>query len=667
VHAYYAWALFWHGSVNISKNNTACFRAQGEGIVMEGWDVSKSVNLYGISNWGEGYFDVNAEGQVCVRPDRNGKQINFNDIVKSLVQRGIQVPVLVRFDGIIRDRVTRFQTAFQSAIKECGYSGTYRGVFPIKVNQQKHVVDTIRKAGRDFGLGLEVGSKPELIAVLAIHDTPGALLLCNGYKDKEYIELALMGRRFGRRSIIIIEQLSEIDQVLEVASQLGVEPEIGIRMKPAAKGSGHWESSGGDKAKFGLTAPEMVWAIDHLKKHGKDHWLKLLHFHVGSQITSIRAIKKVLLEATRTYTEVAKLCPSICLFDVGGGVAVDYDGSRTNFASSMDYTLEEYARDVVYAIAQACTDAGIANVPDIVTEAGRALVAHHAILVVQVVDVAPTTEVVLELPPPPSDHGTLKEFHEMHVNVSLKNCHETLHDAIGLREDAMQKYLNGDLNLREKAYADSCFWHVVAKIRKIASGLKFLPEDIERLNEELHDTYFCNFSVFQSMPDFWAVDQLFPIMPLQRLKEEPTRRATLADMTCDSDGKVDRFIDLKDVSSFLKLHQVKQNEPYYIGMFLVGAYQEILGDLHNLFGDTNAVHVDMDDSGEVHFTHVVEGDSVREALSYVQYDQQDLVERLRLSVELALREGKISPEDAAKIQKRYRDALEGYTYLCVDP
>jgi arginine decarboxylase len=634
---------------------------------MEGWDVSKSVNLYGIANWGEGYFDVNAEGQVIVRPDRNGKQVNFNDIVRSLVQRGIQVPVLVRFDGIIRDRVKRFQLAFQSAIKEHNYSGAYRGVFPIKVNQQKHVIDSIRKAGREFALGLEVGSKPELIAVLAIHDTPNALLLCNGYKDKEYIELALMGRRFGRRSIIIIEQLSEVDQVLEVASQLGVEAEIGIRMKPAAKGSGHWESSGGDKAKFGLTAPEMVWAIDRLKKQGKDHWLKLLHFHVGSQITSITAIKKVLREATRTYTEVAKLCPSLCFFDVGGGVAVDYDGSRTNFSASMDYTIEEYARDVVYAISQACQDAGIPNAPDIITEAGRALVAHHAILVVQVVDVAPAMEVVLELPVPPSDHEKLKDFQEMYANVSIKNCREVLHDAVALREEVMQKYINGDLNLREKAYADSCFWHLMAKIRKIAGGLKIVPEEIERLNEELRDTYFCNFSVFQSMPDFWAVDQLFPIMPLQRLKEEPTRRATLADMTCDSDGKVDRFIDLKDVSNFLTLHQVKPNEPYYIGMFLVGAYQEILGDLHNLFGDTNAVHVDFDEEGEVHFTHVVEGDTVREALSYVQYDQQDLVERLRLSVERALREGRISPEDSAKIQKRYRDALEGYTYLCVDP
>ncbi|MBX7143340.1 MAG: biosynthetic arginine decarboxylase [Oligoflexia bacterium] len=634
---------------------------------MESWDVSKSVNLYGISNWGEGYFDVNSDGDVIVRPNRNGQSINFKDIVRSLVQRGIQVPVLIRFDGIIRDRVNRFQQAFRSAFQENEYNGTYRAVFPVKVNQQRHVVDTIRLAGRDFGLGLEVGSKPELIAVLAMHDTPGALLLCNGYKDREYIELALVGRKFGRRSIIIIEQLSEIDQVLEIANQLGIEPELGLRMKPAAKGSGHWESSGGDKAKFGLTAPELVWAIDHLKKNGKDHWVKLLHFHVGSQITSITAIKKVLREATRMFTELWKLCPSLSIFDVGGGLAVDYDGSRTNFASSMDYTPEEYARDVVYSISQACQSAGIVQMPDIVTECGRALVAHHAVLVMQVVDVAPTVEVVTELAQPPSDNELLHEFQELHDKLSIKNCQESLHDAIGLREESMQRFINGDLSLREKAYADTSFWHIMAKVKRISTGMKYLPEDVERLGEELRDTYFCNFSVFQSLPDFWAVDQLFPIMPLQRLREEPNRRATLADMTCDSDGKIDRFIDLKDVNSFLNLHSVKSTEPYYLGCFLVGAYQEILGDLHNLFGDTNAVHVDLDDTGAVQFTHVVEGDTVREALQYVQFEQPDLVERLRISVEKALREGSLTPEEAAKIQKRYREALEGYTYLCVDP
>lgn len=632
---------------------------------MDSWDVSKSTALYGISNWGEGYFDVNAHGDVVVRPERNGQEVNLPDIVRSLTQRGINVPILVRFDGIIRDRVRRLSQAFSSAITESNYQGTYHEVYPIKVNQQRHVVDTIRHAGRNFSLGLEVGSKPELIAVLAIHDTPGALLLCNGYKDREYIELALMARKLGRRSIIIVEQLYELEQTMEAAAQLGIEPEIGIRMKPLSKGSGRWESSGGEKAKFGLTTPEIMTAIDKLKDAGKDHWLKLVHFHVGSQITSIASVKKVLKEATRMYTEIKRLCPSLCFFDCGGGLAVDYDGSKTNFASSMDYTVEEYARDVVYSIGQACEAAEL-PVPDIITESGRAMVAHHAVLVIQVIDVAPTADVVPELSAPPTEHEKLVEFQELYRNASIKNCTETLHDAVSLRDEIVQEFILGNVSLREKAYADQSFWHLMAKLKRVSAGLKYMPEDLEKLNEELKDTYFCNFSVFQSLPDSWAIDQLFPIMPLSRLKEEPVRRGIVADMSCDSDGKIDRFIDLKDVSPFLQLHPMKPGEPYYLGIFLVGAYQEILGDLHNLFGDTNAVHVDFVD-GEMELTQVVEGDTVREALSYVQYDTQDLLERLRLSIEKSLREGRLTPEESAKLQKRYREGLEGYTYLYVDP
>lgn len=632
---------------------------------MDSWDVSKSTALYGISNWGEGYFDINAQGDVIVRPERNGQEVNLPDIVRSLTQRGINVPILVRFDGIIRDRVRRLSQAFSSAIAESKYQGSYHEVYPIKVNQQRHVVDTIRSAGRNFSLGLEVGSKPELIAVLAIHDTPGALLLCNGYKDREYIELALMARKLGRRSIIIVEQFYELEQTIEVAAQLGIEPEIGIRMKPLSKGSGRWESSGGEKAKFGLTTPEIMHAIDKLKETGKDHWLKLVHFHVGSQITSIASVKKVLKEATRMYTEIKRLCPSLCFFDCGGGLAVDYDGSKTNFASSMDYTVEEYARDVVYSIGQACEAADL-PVPDIITESGRAMVAHHAVLVIQVIDVAPTADVVPELSAPPTDHVKLVEFQELYKNASIKNCTETLHDAVSLRDEIVQEFILGNVSLREKAYADQSFWHLMAKLKRVSAGLKYMPEDLEKLNEELKDTYFCNFSVFQSLPDSWAIDQLFPIMPLSRLKEEPIRRGIVADMSCDSDGKIDRFIDLKDVSPFLQLHPMKPGEPYYLGIFLVGAYQEILGDLHNLFGDTNAVHVDFV-NGEMELTQVVEGDTVREALSYVQYDTHDLLERLRISIEKSLREGRLTPEESAKLQKRYREGLEGYTYLYVDP
>jgi arginine decarboxylase len=633
---------------------------------MEKWNVARSAALYGIENWGEGYFEVNAQGNVCVRPEKGAPPVDLHELVGTLVKRGINVPVLLRFDGIIRDRVSRIFNAFQKAIEDFGYRGDFQGVFPIKVNQQRHVVDTVRTAGREMKLGLEVGSKPELIAVLAIHDTPGALLLCNGYKDKEYIELALLARKIGRRSIIIIEQLSEVEQILQVSGQLGIEAEIGLRMKPLSKGAGRWEASSGEKAKFGLSTSEMVLAINRLKEVGKDHWLKLLHFHVGSQITAIGAIKSVLREATRTYTEVAKLCPSLCIMDVGGGLAVDYDGSRTNFQSSMNYSVEEYARDVVYAIHEACLNAEL-PAPTIVTESGRATVAHHAVLIAEVLDVAPSLEVVTELDKPPSDHELLDDYTELYNKLTVKNCHETLHDVMSLRDVVVERFIQGDLSLLERAYADKCFWHLIAKIRAVASDLKYMPEDIEKLEEQLKDTYFCNFSVFQSVPDSWAIDQLFPITPIHGLKEEPTRRAILADMSCDSDGKIDRFIDLKDVKRYLNLHPMKPGEPYYLGIFLVGAYQEILGDLHNLFGDTNAVHVNIDQTGQVQFTHVVEGDTVREALTYVQYDPHDLTERLRQSVEKSLREGVLTDNDSAKIQKRFKEAMEGYTYLCVEP
>jgi len=633
---------------------------------MESWELSKSVALYGVQSWGEGYFDINANGMVVARPNKTGTEINLYDTVRSLVQRGVNVPVLLRFDGIIRDRVRRLCAAFTSAIQESAYKGAYWPVFPIKVNQQRHVVDVVRNAGRDSCLGLEVGSKPELIAVMAIHDTPDALLLCNGYKDREYIELALLARKLGRRSVIIVEQLSELDQITQVARQLGIEPEIGIRMKPISKGSGRWESSGGDRAKFGLSTSEIIIALDYLEKNSCGHWLKLLHFHVGSQITSIAAIKKVLREATRMYIEISKICPSMCLFDVGGGLAVDYDGSKTNFHSSMDYTPEEYARDVVWAIKESCDSAGIPH-PDLVTEAGRALVAHHAVLVAQVIDDAPTLDAIASLDAPPTDNQLLRDLRETYDNVTVKNCMEALHDGVGFREDSTQRFITGELSLRERAWIEKTFWHLMAKIKRVTADLKFLPEEIERLDDELKDTYFCNFSVFQSLPDSWAIDQLFPIMPLHRLREEPTRRCTLADMSCDSDGKIEKFIDLKDVKNFLNVHALKHNDPYYLGIFLVGAYQEILGDLHNLFGDTNAVHVDVNANGEVQLTHVIEGDTVREALGYVQYDMPDLLERLRQSIERSLREGKLTNEDSAKIQRRYREALEGYTYLCTDP
>lgn len=631
---------------------------------MEPWTVDKSRELYNINSWGEGYFDINAQGNVVVRPERvGGKEVDLRTLVNSLVARGIDAPVLLRFDGIIQDRVNRLYGAFEQAISEAGYTGQYRGVFPIKVNQQRHVVDSFRKAGQLKKLGLEVGSKPELIAVLAIHDNPGALLLCNGYKDREYIELALLASRLGRRVIIIIEQMHEMDLVLEIAASLGVEAEVGLRMKPTTKGSGHWESSGGEAAKFGLTTSEIVSVIDGLISAKRGHWLKLLHHHVGSQITAISAIKRVLRESTRMYTEIARLCPSLCFFDVGGGLAVDYDGSNTHFHSSMNYTVDEYARDVVDAIADACREAGIPH-PDIITESGRALSAHHAVLLVQVVDTAPVEPLVPHLGEPPTDDEAIKQFYSLYESLTVKNCHETLNDAVALRDEVFERFIQGDLNLVERAYVEKSFWQLMVKIHSVAQGLRHMPEDIEKLSEKLRDTYFCSFSVFQSVPDFWAIEQLFPIMPIQRLSEEPSRRGIVVDMSCDSDGKIDKFIDLKDVKNHVPLHMVN-GSPYYLGIFLVGAYQETLGDLHNLFGDTNAVHVELDENGECHLSHVVEGDTVKEVLSYVQYDAADLAERLRQGIERALKEGRLTEEESAKLQKRYKEAMEGYTYFQV--
>lgn len=631
---------------------------------MERWSTAKSHDLYRPQAWGDGYLDINNDGNLIIKPERNGQSVDLYDLVKSLVARGVEAPMLVRFDGIIRNRVQYLATAFKNAITEFSYRGSYRPAFPIKVNQQRHVVDIVRQAGRENLLSLEVGSKPELLAVLAIHDTPNAFLLCNGYKDAEYIELALLSSRVGRRPIIIIEQFYELQTVLDMSAKLGIEAEIGFRMKPSSKGAGKWESSGGEQAKFGLDTHEIVQGINQLKRAEKSHWLKLLHFHIGSQIPSINAIKGALREGTRMYTEIAKLCPSLCLFDAGGGLGVDYDGSKSNFESSMNYSVEEYARDVVSSIQEACAEACIPH-PDIITESGRALVAHHAVLITEVIDVSASLGAVAVLDEPPSDHELLKELCGLYKGLTLKNCTEALHDALELKERILQRFIQGELSLIERAYADRAFRHLIAKIKGIAVELKHQPEELEKLEDTMRDTYFCNFSVFQSLPDSWAIDQLFPIMPIHRLLEEPKRRAVMADLSCDSDGMIDRFIDLHDVGRSIKLHETIPGQPYYVGIFLVGAYQEILGDLHNLFGDTNAVHIDVDEENKPVVTHIVQGDTVREVLDYVEYEAPDLLERLRTSIEKSLKAGLLTNEQSAKLQKRYREALDGYTYLVV--
>lgn len=618
---------------------------------------------YSIRAWGAPYFDVNSQGHVSVRFQPNGKSGDLYELVRSLVQRGIEAPILIRFDGIIRDRIRCLQGAFDAAINEFRYDNTYRLAYPIKVNQQRTVVDFIQMTGSANLLGLEVGSKPELIAVLSINETAGSLLLCNGYKDAEYIEIALLATKIGRRSIIIIEQFYELQLVIDIAQKLNIEAEIGFRMRPFNKGSGRWKSSGGDMAKFGLSAHEIERGIEMLKKVNKIHWVKLLHFHLGSQIPSIVSIKKALSEAARMYTELAKECPEMSFFDTGGGLGIDYDGSRSSTDSSMDYTVEEYARDVVSAIGDACEKADIAP-PTIISESGRALVAHHSVLITEVIDVAPSLDAVEKLPPPPSDHEVLTSLYSLHQDLTENNCHEVLHDAQELKEHIFECFVHGSLNLKERAYAEQAYKYLIAKVRQVSTKLSDIPEEIKDLNKQLLDIYFCNFSVFQSLPDSWAIDQLFPIMPIHRINEEPKRRGFIADLSCDSDGKVDHFVNRRGSSHYLNLHEYT-GTPYYLGIFFVGAYQEILGALHNLFGDTNAVHVDLDEEGHWQLKHVIEGDTIREVLNYVQYNSQDLIEKLRISIEKSLKCGRLSPAESAKLQKKFKEALESYTYLVV--
>jgi arginine decarboxylase len=620
-------------------------------------------NDYWIHRWGAPYFGINAKGHVFVKPYANGCEGDLYELVDSLVQRGIEAPILIRFDDITCDRISYLQGAFKAAIDEFDYQNTYCLAFPIKVNPQCQVVELIEQTGQHLQLSLEVGSKPELLAVMTFSENLEALLLCNGYKDAEYIELALMARKLGRRSIIIIEQPYELPMVLEVASRLNVEAEIGFRMKLSNKGAGRWQTSGGDLAKFGLSTHEIVLCLEELEKANKKDWLKLLHFHIGSQITSIQAIKKALSEASRMYAELAALCPSLCYFDAGGGLGIDYDGSKTTADSSMNYSVEEYARDVVAAIGAACDKSNLPH-PILITESGRALVAHHAILITEVIDVAPILDPVDKLDPPPTDHEILSALYELYENLTPAGCQEALHDANELKEAVLESFMYGDLSLFERAYGEKVYWHLVAKIYHLSKEFSHIPEDIEKLSEVLYDTYFCNFSVFQSLPDSWAIDQLFPVMPIHRLNEEPTRRAILADMSCDSDGKIDRFVGKREIERQLLLHQPNKS-PYYLGIFLVGAYQEILGGLHNLFGDANAVHVELESNGQWKIKHVVEGDTNEEVLSYVQYNAQQILKQMRVLIEKALRAGRLTQAESAKVQRKFKESLESYTYLTV--
>jgi arginine decarboxylase len=632
---------------------------------MRGWTIKDSLDLYNVAAWGQGFFDINEQGRLRVQPrGPSGPGIDLLELVQDLRRRGQRTPFLIRFSDILAARVQGLVGSFEGAIRDYGYRGRYRGVYPIKVNQQRHVVEEIVQYGAAAGVGLEAGSKPELLIALAVLDTPGALIVCNGYKDRAYIETALLAQRLGRTPIIVIDRFHEIDLVVKTASELGIRPHLGVRARLTTKGAGKWVESTGDRSKFGLSALEIVEAVERLAAEDMLDCLELLHFHIGSQITAIRAHKDALREASRVFVGLHEMGARPSMLDVGGGLGVDYDGSNTNFHSSMNYSLQEYANDVVAHVQEACDEAGVAH-PDIVTEAGRAMVAHHSVLIFDVLGV---NELRTSRPPQPvgtDDPKVLQDLFEVCNTVTRKNVREAWHDALQLKEEASSLFSLGYLDLRARARVERLFWDCSEKILRIVRDMEKVPEELADLEKGLADTYYGNLSVFQSMPDHWAVKQLFPVMPIHRLEERPTRRGIFADLTCDSDGKIDQFIDQHDVKDVLELHP-PNDEPYYIGCFLVGAYQEILGDLHNLLGDTDAVHVRLDEEGSYHVEHVVEGDAVADVLTYVQYDWRNLAERVRRTIEQALREGRISLEDSKRLRMRYRQGLEEYTYLVSD-
>lgn len=628
------------------------------------WSTADSAELYNVRNWGRDYFRVNDAGNVEVTPagPRSGG-IDLKTLVDDLVRRGIQVPILVRFTDILEHRVRILAGAFKSAIKEYEFKGKYRGVYPIKVNQQRHLVEDYVRFCSDYNMGLEAGSKPELLIVLALMDDPDALIICNGYKDSEFIETALMAQKLGRNPIIVVEKFSEFKLVCDTSDRVGIRPVIGMRAKLTSKGAGRWEGSAGDRAKFGLTVGEMVEGVEYLKSRGMLDCMQLLHFHIGSQVSAIRSIKSALREAAKVYTGLAQLGCNMKYFDCGGGLGIDYDGSRTNFESSVNYTVDEYAADVVAAIGAACDEDEVKH-PDIITESGRALAAHHSVLVFNVLGVTAFPDGQSVDPVTEDDPECLIELHEIAMSVGRKNFQEAWHDAQAAKEEALTLFNIGHLNLVQRARAEQLYWQVSQKILHLVRQQSYVPDDLEGLEKALADTYFGNFSLFQSAPDSWAIQQLFPVMPIHRLGEEPTRKAIIADITCDSDGKIDRFIDLRDVKDTLDLHPLKADEPYYLAMFLVGAYQEILGDLHNLFGDTNAVHVSLDEEGDGYsIDHVIEGDTVTEVLSYVQFGKSDLIRRVRRATERAMKEGRMNLDEAARMINAFSSGLEGYTYL----
>jgi len=635
---------------------------------MKDWDVESAIATYNVDAWGSGYFTVNAEGNVVAKPlQENGGSITILEVVNEARARGLSFPLVIRFQDLLRHRVESVNLAFQNAITEFDYRGQYRGVFPIKVNQLREVIEEIVDAGQQFHFGLEAGSKPELVAALAMHKDAESLIICNGYKDQAFIRIALLGRKLGKLVVIVVEKLEELEQTIRAAKEVGVEPVIGIRVRLHSKGSGKWSPSGGENAKFGLDTTDLVAASQMLKEAGFAHCLKLIHFHVGSQVPDISTIKRAVREAARYYAKLSKLGHELGYLDVGGGLGVDYDGSGSDFDSSANYSLEEYANDVVWNIMDVCDSEGVPH-PAIVNEGGRAVVAHHSVLVVEAFSSIEKTAPKIRVEATEKDHKLVHDILDVKQRLKRGNRIESLHDIQQIKEEAQETFNLGLLELESKAKIDTLYWQLAQQIANMYRGLKFVPEEVKDLETTLGDQYICNFSVFQSLLDHWALGQLFPIMPIHRLTTPPDRQGTIVDITCDSDGKVSKFTDLQDVRETLPLHRVIPGEIYYLGVFMVGAYQDIMGDLHNLFGRVTEAHVflDPDEESGWYIEEVIEGSTIGEVLSMTQWDKVELLRLLKTQVDDAIKTDFLKPSDAMKLLADYERLLQEYTYLSLN-
>lgn len=629
---------------------------------MRKWRIEDSEELYNITGWGRPYFSINDQGHVVVTPKEGCKSVDLKEVVDELQLRDVSTPVLLRFPDILDNRIEKISKCFEKAALEYGYKAENFIIYPIKVNQMKPVVEEIISHGKKFNLGLEAGSKPELHAVIAVNSDSDSLIICNGYKDESYIELALLAQKMGKRIFLVVEKLNELKLIARMAKQLNVQPNIGIRIKLASSGSGKWEESGGDASKFGLTSGELLQALDFLEKNKMQNCLRLIHFHIGSQVTKIRRIKNALREASQFYVQLHNLGFNVEFVDIGGGLGIDYDGTRSsNSESSINYSIQEYVNDSISTLVDASDKNGIPH-PNIITESGRSLAAHHSVLVINVLETASLPEMPEEFEPTKEEHELVQELYGIWDNLNQSRMLEDWHDAQQIREEALDLFSHGIVDLKTRAQIEQMYWSVAHEINQMVKQMKHAPDELRQLDKLLADKYFCNFSLFQSLPDSWAIDQIFPIVPIQRLDEKPDREATLQDITCDSDGKIANFVTSRTISQSLPIHSIKQKEPYYLGVFLVGAYQEILGDMHNLFGDTSAVHITVDKDG-YSIDQVIDGETVADVLDYVQYSPKRLVRTLETWVTRSLKEGKISLEEGKEFLSTYRSGLYGYTYL----